>query len=501
MGRVLLDGLWLVLVLVVTGAGMWLSSSLALYLNGPVWLAWVLGGLAFPVLPLAWEARAAVKRSRTRSLRQPFFTVWDRIVLRTLAVNLLIVGVLLARWPTASFTALATRGDWFLQGRADQGARAARVVLFRTAGGLEWLYRAAHDNPNDRYLARTRKPEKPPEPVPVPIAESAAHPTLPTDAGAAAEPSPPPPVSESARDEPDTLQRLADGTPVWPLPAEIHPAVAALPPAEEGSIASVARYIVQKEPDPWMRVKALHDYVADRVSYDVEAYRSKTYPPQDAETVFRTRRSVCAGYANLLAAMGSAAGDEIVVVGGDARTNGRDLTGEGHAWNAARIGGRWILLDATWDAGSLRDGRFVKQYSTEFLFTPPEVQGLSHFPDEEQWQLRHPALSRGEFLRQPLMRPRFYAEGFTLVSPDRPQVTVDRVLEARVLNPRHRYMLAHYERRDGGVRADCEVEQGPSVSVRCALPDEGTYRVVLFANRQPYGTYQQVGEIEALRGR
>src|SRR6185295_18858958 len=27
MGRVLLDGLWLVLVLVVTGAGMWLSSS------------------------------------------------------------------------------------------------------------------------------------------------------------------------------------------------------------------------------------------------------------------------------------------------------------------------------------------------------------------------------------------------------------------------------------------------------------------------------------------
>ena len=48
--------------------------------------------------------------------------------------------------------------------------------------------------------------------------------------------------------------------------------------------------------------------------------------------------------------------------------------------------------------------------------------------------------------------------------------------------------------------ADCDVEQGPSISVRCALPDEGTYRVVLFSNRKPYGTYQQVGEIEALRG-
>jgi transglutaminase/protease-like cytokinesis protein 3 len=236
------------------------------------------------------------------------------------------------------------------------------------------------------------------------------------------------------------------------------------------------------------------------VSYDVEALRSKKYPPQDAETVFRTRRSVCAGYANLLAAMGAAAGDEIVVVGGDSRTDGGDLSGVGHAWNAARIGGRWVLLDATWDAGPVTEGRFVKRYSTEFLFAPPEVLGLSHFPDEEQWQLRHPALSRGEFLRQPMMRPRFYSEGFTLVSPDRPQVTVDRVFEASLGNPRHRYVMARYEKRDSGVRADCEVDQGPSVSVRCALPDAGTYRVVLLSNREEYGTYLGIGEIEALRG-
>ena len=244
-----------------------------------------------------------------------------------------------------------------------------------------------------------------------------------------------------------------------------------------------------------MRVKALHDYVADRVSYDVESYRAGTYPPQDAETVFRTRRSVCAGYANLLAAMGQASGDEIVVVGGDARTNGRDLTGEGHAWNAARIGGRWTLLDPTWDAGFLKEDRFVKRYSTEFLFTPPEVQGLSHFPEEERWQLRHPPLSRGEFLRQPLMRPLFYAEGFTLVSPDRPQVTVDAVLEASIRNPRHRYVLAHYERRDGEPCArTARSSRDRSVSVRCELPDEGTYRVVLFSNRT------QVRHVPAGRG-
>lgn len=518
MGRLALDGLWLLLVLLVTLAGVWLSSSLAAYRNGPMWLACALGLLAFPVLPLGWEAWAAMRRAKKDSVRTPFFTVWDRIVLRTLAVNLLIVGFTLARWPTTAFAALATRGDWFLEGRTSREAEGLRAALFRAAGGLERLYGAAHRNPYDDHLARTKTDEGEPQPAPVSIAQGATRPPDATSNESAGRleaadfdfgRSGTKPTEDDAPDapgEPPPLERLADGTPVWPLPATLHPAVAALPAHAEASIASVARHIAQGERDPWMRVKAVHDYVADRVSYDVESYRAGKYPPQDAETVFRTRRSVCAGYANLLAAMGQAAGDEIVVIGGDARTNGRDLTGEGHAWNAARIGGRWTLLDATWDAGFLKEDRFVKRYSTEFLFTPPEVQGLSHFPEEEQWQLRRPALSRGEFLRQPLMRPLFYAEGLTLVSPDRPQVTVDAVLEAAIRNPRRRYVLAHYERRDvgdhrAGERADCAVAQGPKVSVRCELPAEGTYRVVLFANRTRYGTYQQVGEIEALRGK
>src|SRR4051812_11898111 len=112
MGRLVLDLVWLLLVLAITAAGVWLSSSLAAYLNGPLWLAGALGLLAFPVLPVLWEMRAARRRARARVPRTPFFTVWDRIVLRTLAVNLVFIVLVLARWPGAAFSALATRGDW-----------------------------------------------------------------------------------------------------------------------------------------------------------------------------------------------------------------------------------------------------------------------------------------------------------------------------------------------------------------------------------------------------
>jgi hypothetical protein len=289
-----------------------------------------------------------------------------------------------------------------------------------------------------------------------------------------------------------------DGTPLWPWPATLHPLVANLPVEAESSLDSVARRLAQGEPNPWLRVKALHDYVADRVVYDVEAYRSRKFPPQDAPTVFRTRRSVCAGYANLLAAMGAAAGVEIVVVGGDARLEGSDVTGEAHAWNAAKVEGRWALLDPTWNAGYVRDGAFVKQYETEYLFTPPEVQGVSHFPDDPGWQLRHPALSRGEFFRQPMMRARFYANGLRLRSPERSQVTVEGRLEVLLDNPQQQFLLGHFATREGGAAGECRVENGREARLECAFPQEGTYRVEMFVSPQRYGTYHEVGELEVV---
>ncbi|HET8648101.1 MAG TPA: transglutaminase domain-containing protein [Vicinamibacteria bacterium] len=476
-----LETLWVLVVVLVPALGVWLASSLALYRNGPVWLALGCGLLLFPVLPVAWEVRARRRRAQAGRLPSRTFTTWDRVVLRTLAVNVAFMAALLAGFPGAAFAALSTRGDWFLQGRQDAGAQKARRTLFAIAGGLEWLHGAARPNPYDDALER-RGQEPPPSPQPAPVAMASATPA-------------PPVAGEEPPAEEEVARFSPEGVPQWPLPPRLHPAVAELPASAETGIAEVARYLAARESDPWLRVKALHDYVADRVAYDVASYRSGRFPPQDAQTVFRTRLSVCAGYANLLAALGEAAGETIVVVGGDARGDEAGLTGEGHAWNAARIGGRWALLDATWDAGSVDGDRFAKEYGTEYLFPPPEVQGVTHFPEEPEWQLRTPPLSRGEFFRQPMMKAGFFAEGLALLAPDRSQVTVQGPLEVSVANPRRRWLLARYQGPEG--QGQCAVSPGDPVSVRCAPPAPGSYRVRLFVGRQRYGQYEGVGQIEA----
>ncbi len=481
--------------------GVWAGSSLATYAGGPLWAAVVAGLVLFPVGPFAWEGIAAWRRSRKDTPRPRILTLWDRVILRTFVLSFVLLGAFLAAQPEAIFTALSTRGDWFLEGRTDDGAEAVRRRVLATADGLAWLYEVAHENP---FADETADDDgEAPPPVPnegLPLRrgdderneDDADHATATTGDTDSATP-----------DASDSAPSGTAPTPpprTWPFETKLHPLVETMPRAVEASIASVAEYIRDREPDPFLRVKALHDWVADRIAYDAVSLAAGEYPPQDAESVFRERKAVCAGYAYLLRALGEAAGEEIVYVTGDSRTEGSELSGIGHAWNAVRIDGGWYLLDATWNAGSVEGNRFDKRYSTLYFLTPPEVFGVSHFPDEPRWQLRDAPLTRGEFNRQPNMRPSFYAAHLRLIRPDRSQVTTAGSLRLELANPLGAFLMADVRPR-GSMRdhgTACPISGTRPVKVDCTLHGTGTYEVMLFQSYEPYGTYEWSGAIEAI---
>jgi transglutaminase/protease-like cytokinesis protein 3 len=153
----------------------------------------------------------------------------------------------------------------------------------------------------------------------------------------------------------------------WPFPKTLHPSVINIPDGIEGDITSVANFLASEASHPFLLVKALHDYVADRISYDFSALQAGQIPPQDAETVFRTRKAVCAGYANLLKALGSAIGFDVIYITGNSRDLDGNISGRRHAWNAVNIEGDWYLVDVTWDAGSVIDGVWKKRYSWNLI--------------------------------------------------------------------------------------------------------------------------------------
>lgn len=288
---------------------------------------------------------------------------------------------------------------------------------------------------------------------------------------------------------------------MWPWQSSqgLHPAVVNMPASAEKSIKSVAQYIAKQEKDPVLRVKALHDYVADRIAYDADAYYSGNIPDQDAETTFRKRKSVCAGYANLLSALGDAIHEKIIVVVGDARDDkGDKLSGQGHAWNAAQIGKKWYLIDACWDSGfTSREKGFEKAYRTDYLLPPPVVMVQDHFPDDANWQLLAKPLTQGDFLRQPMLRPLFNASEFTLIAPTRACNETDSS-KARVVirNPRRRWLMPGLEQ--SGVRLDMDSTETNNATayLEYTLPKKGTYRFNIFESKAHYGSYDFVGSVD-----
>ena len=202
----------------------------------------------------------------------------------------------------------------------------------------------------------------------------------------------------------------------WKGSTTIHPLVTNMPFSAKKNIKSVAKYIFQNESNQYLRIKALHDFVISWVTYDQEVITTGRRPPQDAQTVFQTRKGVCEGYALLFMALGKTIGTDVVYIEGIIR---RDLAPINlipmelrilrpddywtrHAWNAVKIADDWQLVDTTWDDGS--------SYKTDYLMPPPKAMIISHFPDYLNWQLLYPFQNKANFEKQPFLAPQFFVE-------------------------------------------------------------------------------------------
>lgn len=479
-----LRGIWVSTMILTPLFGFWLASSLAAYQNASPWLA-LLGGLAlFPLVPVGWELVATWRRSKQEAPKRQILTRLDRLVLRTLVLNGVFLALMLWQARATAFRAIAVRGDWMLDGHDGPIATKLRGALLALADRLD----ARAERPaSEDYGTSDEAPDpttiKPRDPEPVLIA----------------------PVP--AKRDPNA----------WPLEAAPDPRVVNMPEVAQATIGSVGAYLREQFADRRQRVKAMHDFIALRLEYDHEGLAASKSgraprPPQDAESVFATRKAVCEGYARLMVALGKEAHVEVKYVTGSARETERRLSttaetgdeesikavlhGYGHAWNAVLIDDEWLLVDVTWD-----DGGAARPIDSTYLFTPPELFAYDHLPDDPAWQLVMRPISVGDFARQPFLSPRIGAVGVTLESPKRSQVSVSGEVQIELANPYHATVSA-YARRDGSPEGATPIRCTDATAdrrttVTCELP-AGEFEVVLFGAppSQPRGgTLGHIGSI------
>lgn len=201
-------------------------------------------------------------------------------------------------------------------------------------------------------------------------------------------------------------------------------------PAAEVSPEILSAYLTQDARTDTEKARAIFRWIGDRISYDVDAYLDNKLVKEDAADVLNARHSICDGYATLFEKLAKHAGLEVISIKGYAKGYAHPLghvfDQPNHAWNAVRIDGQWRLIDSTWGAGFVREGKYQKVLSERFFLVPPEQLVFSHFPQEERWQLQStPHLSKQEFEALPPLEPAFFHIGIageqvwkTLKAPD-----------------------------------------------------------------------------------
>ncbi len=174
------------------------------------------------------------------------------------------------------------------------------------------------------------------------------------------------------------------------------------PPAAEASLECLAGYLTGPARNDRERARAIYTWLAANIAYDVGTSPFSGRSGTDVvESTLRTRKAVCEGYAELFYELGERMGLTMKRIRGYSKGHtyykGKRFDSFNHEWIGVRLDGGWRLIDPTWGAGMVKDGRVIKKFDPTYFLTPPDYFIFEHLPGGPQWQLLGETLDLKEF--------------------------------------------------------------------------------------------------------
>ena len=141
------------------------------------------------------------------------------------------------------------------------------------------------------------------------------------------------------------------------------------------------------------KIEAIYDWITRNIAYDT------SFSIYTADECFDQKKGVCQAYCELFYRIATAAGLRVEIVSGISRDIFGRVQGGGHAWLFAYTReNQGILLDPTWDAGSVNGTEFTRDaYHRNWFGVDPEWMILSHYPKDPSYQLIPEPMSEEEF--------------------------------------------------------------------------------------------------------
>jgi transglutaminase-like putative cysteine protease len=143
-------------------------------------------------------------------------------------------------------------------------------------------------------------------------------------------------------------------------------------------VVDLVSQIVTPQMSETEKLKAIYGWVTGNIAYDYQAFLAGQSQLVTASQTIINKDGVCRDYAFLVAALARAAGLQAKVVNGQTwESNG--WTPQSHAWNEVYVDGRWVTIDAAWDAGYIQNSLFVAAPTTKYFGQDSGEFAVTHF--------------------------------------------------------------------------------------------------------------------------
>ncbi|KAK7095279.1 hypothetical protein V1264_006710 [Littorina saxatilis] len=235
------------------------------------------------------------------------------------------------------------------------------------------------------------------------------------------------------------------------------------------------------------RVRAIFCWIAFNITYDTNKYANGADPPQDADSVLKTLKGVCMGYATLFHALCRHAGIPCLQVQGHAKEQYHDLeekfTDEGkptHAWNIVHVKGEWRPLDVTWGTGCTDNGgTFKRKFDEHWFLTDPADFVCKHYPLDKRGKAE---AAKYQLLNRPIPVERFssaidakslaYVIGLKYLTHDHRVIEVTRDVTIKFKATRRPLLFVSVTLKEKG-----SYREGNKENILTSLSDDGTCTV------------------------
>lgn len=171
------------------------------------------------------------------------------------------------------------------------------------------------------------------------------------------------------------------------------------------------------------------------------------------------KKGVCQDFSWLFQAMCLHAGIECEFITGAGKTR-PTLIGQAnipatHAWNAVKMNGKWALMDVTWSTGM----GVKEDFGKGFFNLDPKTMIMSHFPDEEEWQLLDSVYSKTTFANLPYLYAGFIKYGVSDIKPFSGKVTKKDSIGLKINLPEGSKLLIAKNRKNADVPVSFDGER------------------------------------------